>query len=74
MSGHNKKPQRLERISAICPSCIFNGDNRKQEMVYFGEMVHKGESIANYRCENCGSCRTIPGILELNPGLVYNKE
>ena len=74
MPGHNRKPQRLEKISAVCPSCIVNGDNRKQEMVYWGDMEHKGKSIPLYRCENCHSCRTIPTILDLNPGLIYNKK
>jgi len=73
MPGHNKNPKRLEKIMAVCPSCVVNGNREKQEMVYFGEMVHKKKSIANYRCERCGSCRTILTILELNPDLVYNK-
>ena len=74
MSGYDKDPRRLEKIMAVCPSCILNGKEEKQEMIYLGEMRHNGGSIANYRCEECGSCRTIPPILKLNPDLVYNEE
>ncbi len=69
MSGHDKNPKRLEEITAKCPSCL-----EINAMEYLGEMKHNGKSIANYRCHNCRSCRTIPTILKLNPELIYNEE
>jgi hypothetical protein len=64
-----KNSNKLEEISAKCPCCL-----KDTTMKYKGEMKYKEISISNYRCDECGSCRTDRSIASVNPGIVFDKE